>query len=114
MLLWEYGALRRRPRIALHLLCAAWMGMLALSPALLTSMSFQLTFGAVLGLGMVMPWLQGLWQPAHHITARLWDGLCAAVGAQVLRTDQCGCITVRAGEDGPRALTLLRGNDDGT
>ena len=82
MLLWEYGALRRRPRIALHLLCAAWMGMLALSPTLLTSMSFQLTFGAMLGLGMVTPWLQELWQPAHGATAKLWSGCCAAVGAQ--------------------------------
>lgn len=82
MLLWEYGALRRRPRIALHLLCAAWLGMLVLSPTLLTSMSFQLTFGAMLGLGMVTPWLQELWQPAHGATAKLWSGCCAAVGAQ--------------------------------
>ena len=48
-----------------------------------------------------------------HPSERVLGDL-AAVGAQVLRTDQCGCITVRAGEDGPRALTLLRGNDDGT
>lgn len=82
MLLWEYGALRRRPRVALHLLCAAWMGMLALSPTRLTSMSFQLTFGAMLGLGMVTPWLQERWQPAHRVTAKLWSGWCAAAGAQ--------------------------------
>ena len=42
-----------------------------------------------------------------HPSERVLSDL-AAVGAQVLRTDECGCITVRAGADGPRAAAFLR------
>ena len=48
-----------------------------------------------------------------HPTQRVLDDLEAS-GAQVLRTDECGCITVRAGEDGPRVQTFLRRGSDGT
>lgn len=48
-----------------------------------------------------------------HPTQRVLDDLEAS-GAQVLRTDECGCITVRAGQDGPLAMPFLRGRSDGT
>ena len=48
-----------------------------------------------------------------HPAQRVLDDLTAS-GARVLRTDECGCITVRAGEDGPRAIPFLRGRGDGT
>ena len=48
-----------------------------------------------------------------HPAQRVLDDLAAA-GAQVLRTDESGCITVRAAEDGPRAIPFLRETGDGT
>lgn len=48
-----------------------------------------------------------------HPTQRVLDDLEAS-GAQVLRTDECGCITVRGGEDGPLVQTFLRRGSDGT
>lgn len=80
-LLFEFGALRHRQRSSLHLLSAAWIIQLALSPAQLTSLSFQLTYGAMLGLTLVAPWLKGLWTPKH--LEKPWNGLCQALGAQI-------------------------------
>lgn len=48
-----------------------------------------------------------------HPAQRVLDDLEAS-GAQVLRTDESGCITIRAGEDGPVAMPFLRGRGDGT
>ena len=42
-----------------------------------------------------------------HPSERVLSDLAEA-GAQVLRTDECGCITVRAGSDGPWAAAFLR------
>lgn len=79
LLLFEFGALKHRQRSSIHLLCVSFMVQLVVSPVQLTSVSFQLTYGAMLGLVLVTPWLQSLWQPR---CSGLWRGLCAALGAQ--------------------------------
>lgn len=80
-LLYEFGAVKHRQRSALHLLCAAFMAQLLVSPVQLTSLSFQLTYGAMLGLNLVTPWLKSLWSPRRW--GKVWQALCAALGAQI-------------------------------
>ncbi|MBE5803871.1 MAG: DUF4131 domain-containing protein [Clostridiales bacterium] len=80
-LLYEFGALRHRQRSSLHLLCVSFLAQLLVSPVQLTSMSFHLTYGAMLGLTLVTPWLCSLWEPRRF--RRVWSTLCAALGAQV-------------------------------
>lgn len=80
-LLFEFGALKHRQRSGLHLLCASFAVQLAVAPAQLTSMSFQLTYSAMLGLILVAPWLRSLWETERF--AKPWSGLCNALGAQV-------------------------------
>ncbi len=80
-LLFEFGAIKHRQRSALHLLSASWIIQLVLSPAQLTSLSFQLTYGAMLGLTLVSPWLKGLWTPKRM--EKPWNMLCRALGAQI-------------------------------
>lgn len=80
-LLFEFGALKHRQRSGLHLLSASWLIQLMLSPAQLTSLSFQLTYGAMLGLTLVAPWLKSLWTPKR--LEKPWGRLCQALGAQI-------------------------------
>lgn len=80
-LLYELGAVLHRQRSPLHLLCATFVALLVLSPTQLTSLSFQLTYGAMLGLTLVSPWLEDMYTPRR--LHRAWRGLCAALGAQV-------------------------------
>jgi len=80
LLLYEFGALKHRQRSNIHLLCVSFIVQLVVSPAQLTSVSFQLTYGAMLGLAVVTPWLQFLWEPRHP---KPWRALCAAMGAQI-------------------------------
>lgn len=80
-LLYEFGAVKHRQRSGLHLLCAAFMAQLLVSPVQITSLSFQLTYGAVLGLILVTPWLESLWSPPRF--RKLWQALCASLGAQM-------------------------------
>ena len=79
-LLYEFGALKHRQRSSLHLLSASWIIQLLISPAQLTSLSFQLTYGAMLGLTLVAPWLEAQWSTCK--CGRQWKLLCAALGAQ--------------------------------
>ncbi|MBQ9251356.1 MAG: ComEC/Rec2 family competence protein [Clostridia bacterium] len=83
LLLARRGRMLARPRSLLHLLSAAWIAMLLLSPAQLTGLSFQLSFGAVLGLALVTPYLDGLLNPKNALLKRGWLGLSAGVGAQI-------------------------------
>ncbi|MBQ9211414.1 MAG: ComEC/Rec2 family competence protein [Clostridia bacterium] len=83
LLLARRGRMLARPRSLLHLLSAAWIAMLLLSPAQLTGLSFQLSFGAVLGLALVTPYLDGLLNPKNALLKRGWQGLSAGVGAQI-------------------------------
>ena len=64
LLLSHRGRMLRRPRSPLHLLAAAWILMLLWSPVQLTGLSFQLSFGAVLGIALVSPFLRQLFCPA--------------------------------------------------
>lgn len=80
-LMYELGAVLHRQRSPLHLLCGTFVVLLVLSPTQLTSLSFQLTYGAMLGLTLVSPWLEGLHTPRRF--ARVWRSLCAALSAQV-------------------------------
>ena len=79
-LLFEFGALKHRQRSRIHLLCASWVVQLLVSPAQLTSLSFQLTYGAMLGLMLVTPWLEAQWSPRRG--SKVWSWCCAALGAQ--------------------------------
>lgn len=78
-LVYEFGAVVHRQRSPLHLLCATFVLLLSLSPVQLTSLSFQLTYGAMLGLTLVTPYLEELRTPRFP---RVWRSLCAALGAQ--------------------------------
>ena len=50
LLLSLWGRILNRPRLLTHLLSAAFLALLFVSPVQLTGLSFQLSFGAVLGL----------------------------------------------------------------
>lgn len=82
-LLREYGALRHRQRSSLHLLCASMIGILLVSPCQVTGASFQLTYGAMLGLTLVTPAMQRLWKPRARALQKLWELTCATMGAQI-------------------------------
>lgn len=77
------GRMLNRPRPLLHQLSAAWILQLLLSPVQLTGLSFQLSFGAVLGIALITPWLASLWRPENGMLRRLRDGLSAGIGAQL-------------------------------
>lgn len=77
------GKMLNRPRIGLHLLCAAAVFMLLLSPVQLTGVSFQLTFSAMLGLTLVTPYPDSL-NPFHRkIPRRLWSSAAVVFGVQL-------------------------------
>ena len=77
------GKLLNRPRIGLHLLCASMMVMLLWSPVQLTGVSFQLTFGAVLGITLVSPFLDSLNPFRRQFPRWLWSSMAVIVGAQL-------------------------------
>ena len=83
LLLGIAGRILARPRSGLHLLCAAFAGMLLISPVQLTGLSFQLSFGAVLGITLISPFLRSLWDPKRTFFRRIRDGLAAGLGAQL-------------------------------
>ena len=83
LMLHEYGQVRCRQRSGLHLLCASMMLMLLVNPCQLTGASFQLTYGAVLGLTLITPALRRLLDPPDGWRRRLWQTCCATLGAQL-------------------------------
>lgn len=83
LLLREYGAIRHRQRSGLHLLCASMILMLVVSPCQLSGASFQLTYGAMLGLTLVTPAMQRWYSPRKAWQQKLWSLCCATVGAQL-------------------------------
>ena len=82
-ILHQYGMLRHRQRSDLHLLSASFVLILIFQPCQLTSASFQLTYGAMLGLMLITPTLQSLWEPDNRRLNRLWQTLTATAGAQI-------------------------------
>lgn len=84
LLLWrEYTRIRRRQVVPLHLLCVMAVLQLAFNPALLTGASFQLTYGAMLGLTVVYPWLKSRLTLRSRWGQRLWEAFSASVAAQL-------------------------------
>ena len=77
------GKLLNRPRIGLHLMCAAMIVMLLWSPVQLTGASFQLTFGAVLGITLVFPFLDSLNPFRRQLPRRLWSSAAVTLAAQL-------------------------------
>jgi len=78
------GRMRHRQNLTLHLLSLSAVIMLLISPAQLTSASFQLSYGAMLGLVLVTPML------AHRFPSSREDGrgrirqaAFASLGAQI-------------------------------
>jgi len=84
LFLWrEFVLLRHRQRLPLHLLSATALLQLLFNPTQLTAPSFQLTYGAMLGLVLVAPRLTRLHTFASPAARRLWQGFCAALSAQI-------------------------------
>ena len=83
LLLTLSGKLLNRPRVGLHLLCAAAILLLLLSPVQLTGISFQLTFCAVLGITLIMPYLDSLNPFSGKILKKLWSSAAVVIAAQL-------------------------------
>ena len=83
VVLYQLGRLRLRQNSGLHLLSASAVMMLVISPTQLTGASFQLTYGAMLGMMMVLPSLERLHVLEESRFHGLWRALCAAFAAQM-------------------------------
>jgi len=84
MLLWrEYTRIRNRQSLPVHLLCVTAVLQLLFNPTLLTGPSFQLTYGAMLGLLLVFPWLSKQRTFRNPAAQRLWEAFCATLSAQI-------------------------------
>ena len=84
LLLWrKYAQLRHRQILPLHLLSASALLQLLINPTLLTGVSFQLTYGAMLGLILLFPRLKRLRAFSDPLAQKLWEGFCAALAVQL-------------------------------
>ena len=84
MLLWrEYTRIRHRQNLPLHLMCVTAVAQLFFAPTLLTGASFQLTYGAMLGLLLIYPWLKNRITLKSPAGQKLWETFCAALSAQI-------------------------------
>ena len=83
LLLMLVGKLLNRPRIGLHLVCAAMILMLLFSPVQVTGVSFQLTFGAMLGIVLFCPALEQRCPFRGRIPRRLWSVLAVTLTVQL-------------------------------
>lgn len=79
----EFVLLRHRQRLPLHLLSAAALLQLFFNPTQLTSPSFQLSYGAMLGLTLLSPRLTRAHTFASPAAQRLWQTFCASLSAQL-------------------------------
>ena len=82
LLLFLRGRMLNRPRSMLHLLSAAFLLFLFVSPVQLTGLSFQLSYGAMLGLAVVSPFLNSLWAPRRRTGRWLRNAFSAYAGTQ--------------------------------
>ena len=84
MLLWrEFTHIRNRQQLPLHMVCLTAGLQLLFNPTLLTGASFQLTYGAMLGLLLVFPWLRKRCVCRTAAGKRCWEAFCAALAAQI-------------------------------
>lgn len=80
--LYGLGRLCHRRGDPLTLLSAAAGIILLAAPAQLTAAGFQLSFGAMVGIGLVTPWLKRLHCPQGRASRWVWNALCLTAGAQ--------------------------------
>lgn len=84
MLLWrQYTRIRHRQLLPLHMLCVTAALQLFFNPTLLFGASFQLTYGAMLGILLITPRLMRRMDLRSHIAQKVWEAFCVAVGAQL-------------------------------
>ena len=84
LILWHaWMKLRHRQILPLHLLSATALVQLIFNPTQLLSPSFQLTYGAMLGLTLVYPRLRRLRGFTHPAAQKTWEAFCASVAAQL-------------------------------
>lgn len=84
LLLWrELTRIRHRQMLPLHLLSVSALLQLLFNPTLLTSASFQLTYGAMLGLLLLFPRMKQLRAFPSRWAQRLWEAFAASCSAQV-------------------------------
>lgn len=81
--LWESGHLRGRQNLPLHTLCLSATVQLFFRPPLVTSASFQLTYGAMLGMLLVRPVLRRKMRSGHALLDKLGDVLSASLAAHL-------------------------------
>lgn len=79
----ESGKLRHRQNLPLHLLCASACLQLLFSPASLTSVSFQLSYGAMLGLVLIAPTLEHALRIRKPFLRKIWQLTSASLGVQL-------------------------------
>ncbi|MBQ8202490.1 MAG: DNA internalization-related competence protein ComEC/Rec2 [Clostridia bacterium] len=79
----EIGHIRLNQNLPLHTLCLSASIQLLVTPPLLTSASFQLSYGAMLGMLLIRPYLRQLLSFEHPAAERLWDLLSASLAAQL-------------------------------
>ena len=84
LLLWRaFTRTRRRQVLPLHTLCVAALVQLLFNPTLLTGPSFQLSYGAMLGLTLAYPWLRTRLACPGKFPRQVWDAFCASLAAQL-------------------------------
>lgn len=83
LLLLELGRLKHRQSLPLHMLSATASIQLLFNPSLLTSASFQLTYGAMLGLMLIRPWLMRRRTFPKGVRNWLWQAVCSCLAAQI-------------------------------
>ena len=76
------GRLRHRQNLTLHLLSFSAVLMLLIAPAQLTSASFQLSYGAMLGLALVTPMLEHRFPASRERGGRIRQAAFLSLGAQ--------------------------------
>lgn len=83
VILFQLGRWQQRQNLGLHLLSASAAAILLVSPAQLMSASFQLTYGAMLGLQLVFPMLERWVARKGSRFRNLRRALCAGFAAQL-------------------------------
>lgn len=77
------GRLCRRRYNFWNALSTTAFGALFYQPLWLTQIGFQLSYLAVMGIGIVFPMLEGLFKPAHSITKKVWSLTALSLSVQI-------------------------------
>lgn len=79
ILLSEAGKLSRRHTSLVQILFAALLLQLIVSPLSILSVSFQLSYAAMVGIAFVFPWLKGFWPEENN------EKKCVSIGEKLIR-----------------------------